>query len=531
MALNRRETHRAAIVRFGDVANAADFRQRTQTDLEERVSGLRTSYDKFMEEHQEVIEAAADNAAIQAQNDYHAQVESRYYVTLEKFNVRLKELLEAQMEEEERLNEERRADAAARGEQEAPQAPRENANNGTAGIQLERIKIETFYGRYSQWIEWHAMYESLVHRSDRLDNTQKFHYLKNALRGDAQKRLSGYTVIGQNYQAAYDYLVASYSNEYRTFMAHMDDLFHLRKQDEESYEGLRELIDTINREKNQLSASGLNIESWDCMFAYIAIRKMPLRAYSEWERSSDLNKRPELKNVIEFLDKQSRACLGASYKPDVGDFSGPKLNAGAKYTGTTPKQRQVQNNFQQNNFQRRNEQNNFQRRNEQNNLPRRNEQNNFQRRTEQIGLSCNYCQNPHPMARCSAFTSLPIDQRRAEVRRRGLCNNCFSPNHQARSQSCKAGPCRRCSGLHNTWLCSVQVNNQSGRPEQNMDRRALPAPPQRASAYRVAAEQDDMYRNWGRRADIEQPVYIPAGDGQNGQVNNNAKAGTGQNFQ
>lgn len=69
-----------------------------------------------------------------------------------------------------------------------------------AELRLERITAPVFSGEYSHWVEWTAMNDSLVHLNNALANTQKFHYLKKSVTGQAERMLSGWHATGENYQ-------------------------------------------------------------------------------------------------------------------------------------------------------------------------------------------------------------------------------------------------------------------------------------------------------------------------------------------
>jgi len=59
---------------------------------------------------------------------------------------------------------------------------RESSNNC---VQLPRIALPKFSGKLTEWENFRNIFESFVANNDSLSNSQKFHYLKTSVHGDA----------------------------------------------------------------------------------------------------------------------------------------------------------------------------------------------------------------------------------------------------------------------------------------------------------------------------------------------------------
>lgn len=250
-----------------------------------------------------------------------------------------------------------------------------------------------------------------------MTNTQKFHYLKGALSGEALDVLKGWRVTDEHYDQAYRTLIETYDDQYRVIMAHVEQLLNQEHQKTESYSGLRKLIDVTRQEIRQLRDVGYQIDTWDHVIVYILVSRMAPRTKQAWETNRQGIRMPTSNEVIQFLSSRARSLSTANDEKEKLEL---KPYSGARNNGNKPKQ-SVPSNI--------------------NNTTTPN---------------CHLCKQPHPLYRCAKFKALSIDDRRKKVREMNLCFNCFTPNHRAGTSNCKWGPCKRCPNeFHNTILCKV----------------------------------------------------------------------------
>lgn len=86
------------------------------------------------------------------------------------------------------------------------QAPVRNSQ-----VKLPRIELPTFNGKYEDWHAFFDMFNSLIHSKQEISNTQKFHYLRSSLKGDAAEIVSSLEISGTNY--AWTRLKERYDNK------------------------------------------------------------------------------------------------------------------------------------------------------------------------------------------------------------------------------------------------------------------------------------------------------------------------------
>lgn len=427
MDLNRRNTHRAAIIRADTFSTGAEFEPQTVIQLKTRLRALRESYSRFLEEHQSVVEEAAGEEAMNEQNNFAGEVEEIYIRTVARISGRIEALEFVQIPQP----------AIIAGAQGVAQEPVRQPHD----IRLESIRPTKFNGDYSCWNEWRAMYDSLIHNQTRLSSTEKFHYLKRSLSDSAEQVLSGWQAVGDNYQAAYDSLVQVYENNYRITMAHLDTLTSMPKQSVETHEALRNMIDTMNRVTRQLTVTGSPVEQWGHFLVYTLIAKMPPRTLTQWETSQDLNEMPSLQDVLRFLERRARGIVNLAANQAVKEQKQKEKASTSYASGARPKEQPAE-------------------------------------KTANNKIKCFKCSGNHPIYRCPDVLSKSIAERKTIVRNLQLCANCFQKTHAAGSAACRAGACKICKReFHNSILCTgvrnvvaVTTNansTSSGNSEQN----------------------------------------------------------------
>lgn len=417
MELNRRNAVRASIQRSLEFVRSPGLANLNLLAAQERLRMAKEAFVRFNDEHLAVLENVVAEGDMQMFHDYFAQVEEMHLEILIALKGRLQELQPVPV-------------AVPIQPQPINRMVQANEQNGNVpDICLERINPPIFRGDFAKWSEWKAMFESLVHNHQNLTDTQKFHYLKKAVADGAANVLDGWHTIGENYQPAYEALIQLYENRYRIVLAHIDELHRMPKLEKESYDGLRQMIDTTNRALRQLRVIGSPVQYWDHMVIYELLIRMPKTTITHWETSQDLNDMPTLEQVLRFLERRARGIVNIGARVNNGNQSSTQPENSNENAGKNKVQKPLQ----------------------QNNGPKPG-----QEQPQRQPLACFKCKQPHPLARCNEFTGMTLEARRVYIRDARLCANCFSPTHRAGSPQCKFGPCRRCrQANHNTLLCGL----------------------------------------------------------------------------
>lgn len=318
--LNRRETQRRILIRLQTFAASAEFETASLVLLQEKERQLKNAFEKFKEEHLNIVEAS-EPEHLEVQHETLEAAENVYIAAHVLYVTRIDAMLADQEEREIERNRQRdNSFNTANGERadeiqnqnraennfnaiRAHNAEARNANHSE--IQLERFRLPMFYGEQSQWCEWRSSYDSLVHSIPNISNTHKFHILKSRVSGAAGRVLSGWNITGETYQAAYDTLVKVYENKYRIIMALLDDFHRMPELKAESLEGIRTMLDTTNRVIRQLQINGSPVDTWDEILSYNLLTRMPPKTLSEWETTQNHTEMPTLQDILNFLEKRS----------------------------------------------------------------------------------------------------------------------------------------------------------------------------------------------------------------------------------
>lgn len=507
-ALNRREVHRSAIARINAITRADDFEQKRMHEIKELTQKLENAYAKFEAEHILVVDTVEpnDQEGLRVQQELSDVVFKIYMEANVALNNRSEELISKQVEMDLSLHSRGRFSHLNLANRELNEPgpsmnlpnlnstdlnSSEHTNANVTGVDEQaisaitravrsnrKLEVPPFSGDQAQWAEWKSCFENYVHNDPIYTDTEKFYYLKKSLKGVAADILKGWQTIGENYQVAYKSVVEVFENKYRMIMAHLNELFQLEHSPQETFAGLRKMIDTTNSVVRQLEIAGSPVQHWDHVIVYVLISRMPPRTLSFWENTNDLTEMPTLEEVLSFLGRRARSQVNFSLASNQNNNN---LDNSSKKDYKQDKN-QKQSNFSKTNNRK---------------IPGS---------SEQRGVQCHNCKLPHPMYRCAKLLELPIQRRIDRAKELNLCLNCFSPNHGTRAAECRHEKCGRCKrGYHNAVLCmqnATTVNALVAYKEPIQTQRCLepqanynPGPSQLSpNVYRPTMENANLSR-------------------------------------
>ncbi|KAH6940951.1 hypothetical protein HPB50_010647 [Hyalomma asiaticum] len=71
--------------------------------------------------------------------------------------------------------------------------------NVNSGPRLPRLEIKPFNGNIREWTAFREHFDGTVHSNATLSETDKFHYLRNYLRGEAAEAIAGFATTSACY--------------------------------------------------------------------------------------------------------------------------------------------------------------------------------------------------------------------------------------------------------------------------------------------------------------------------------------------
>jgi hypothetical protein len=287
----------------------------------------------------------------------------------------------------------------------------------TAGLspsfRLDRIPLPKFTGDFSEWQSFRDLFIASVHNNPTLSGAEKLIHLKTCLIGDASSIVSAFKATAANYNEAWDLVNKRFNNNREMIFAHIKKFDDVRPLKEESSSGLRLLSDTINECVRSLKALHVQVDKWDLILIYYALKKLDSASRKEW--SMLLNDAvPSMDHFIGYLECRARAL--ADSKPSASSSSSRPSNSSSssnKKTSSSAAQRQSSS------------------------------------------LSCVKCSSHHHLYQCKDFASMSLQDRRNLVQHHRLCFNCMFSGHVSSKCPTKFS-CRKCGARHHSLLHEEQ---------------------------------------------------------------------------
>lgn len=126
-------------------------------------------------------------------------------------------------------------------------------SSSAVSLQLPRISLPKFSGNFSEWENFRGLFESLVASKESLSNTQKLHYLKASVTGDAAILICHIQIADMNYDAAWKLIIEEYDNQSAIIHSHIHAFANLPLMKIENATELKTLRDSVAASLNALS--------------------------------------------------------------------------------------------------------------------------------------------------------------------------------------------------------------------------------------------------------------------------------------
>uniref|UniRef100_A0A023F0J1 Putative bel12 ag transposon polyprotein n=1 Tax=Triatoma infestans TaxID=30076 RepID=A0A023F0J1_TRIIF len=325
--------------------------------------------------------------------------------------------------------------------------------NNIIPVNLPSINLPTFQGGYKSWLSFKDTYVALIHNNNNLADSQKLHYLKSCLKGEAFETIQNLDVTENYYSIAWDLLNKRFGNNRLIAQIHVNRLLNLPRMRNHSLHDINNLLTEFVKSVKVLKALGYDIDKSHFLLVPMLSSKLDNYTIKLWESSLDANDAeiPHLEQLEDFLRKQihileaTECNVNNSYNYKVKYIEG-KGSAAYKETskaqaflgrGTAapksskehvyynPKGTQLKNHTNNN-------KNYFKSFNKNNSSP-----------------VCLICKGSHTIYKCDIFKILSVAERITKIKDLNLCQNCLQ-SHE--SNECESGNCRVCNKKHNTYL-------------------------------------------------------------------------------
>lgn len=108
-------------------------------------------------------------------------------------------------------------------------APLPDNNRILSDVKLPRIELPKFNGNYESWTSFFDLFTSLVDSNRMLTGSQKLHYLKSSVEGEAAQLIRSYNITDANYMEAWRSLQVRYKNKRFIVNSHLRHILELPK--------------------------------------------------------------------------------------------------------------------------------------------------------------------------------------------------------------------------------------------------------------------------------------------------------------
>lgn len=284
-------------------------------------------------------------------------------------------------------------------------------------IKLPSLEIPTFSGKYEEFPAFKDLFSALIDKNDSLSDVQKLMYLKSVLKDEPLDLINNLTVTNENYAVAKNLIDSRFDKKLLIINAHLRGLLEVPQLTTGNASLLRRFLTQINKHLKAIAALGVQTDNWDLLLIYTYSKHLDFNTRRCFESERDDRTLPTLNEFLDFLDKRCSTLetLSSSNNQYKSQRESHKL-----HREINDSQRAMQ-------------------------------------RIPQItyvandNSVCLYCKiKNHTIYKCTAFSKIPVDQKRQFVLHNGLCLNCLGSRHRA--NDCTSSRCRVCGLKHHTLL-------------------------------------------------------------------------------
>ncbi|XP_077564311.1 uncharacterized protein LOC144179743 [Haemaphysalis longicornis] len=159
------------------------------------------------------------------------------------------------------------------------------------GPRLPTLTIKPFYGDMCQWTSFWEQFNGAVHTNQALTTTEKFHYPRNYLEGDAAAAIAGLPTTEACYESAIQQLQYRFGDKRRIVQRHFRNLRKLQHVTSLSEEReLRRLYDCVQLNVRCLNLLDVPTSSFAAMLYDILLEVLPEEIVVAFHRHVRLKK-------------------------------------------------------------------------------------------------------------------------------------------------------------------------------------------------------------------------------------------------
>lgn len=294
----------------------------------------------------------------------------------------------------------------------------ERHENLDSSIQLSRLTIKPFSGKYEDWGEFKDIFRSCIIKNTRMPDVQKLHQLKSLLAEEPSKLIKNLKMRDNNFEIAWQTLNDHYENQNKVVWGYLQRFFEIPtiSTGAASAADLQNMIIITTDMVSSLTDFEIDTSSWDTIIIYVLIQKLDNVTVNYWHEERKAKKTiPTFKQFRTFLEtrqsvsesKETRRRSIPVTSTPKGPFQKPVMKPVAK---TLLNQAPI--------------------------------------------VKCELCEKDHRTYQCSRLINATFEKRLELIRSKNLCENCF---YSHETEKCTSRyTCRACNEKHHTLLHPLQ---------------------------------------------------------------------------
>ncbi|XP_048480461.1 uncharacterized protein LOC119692708 [Plutella xylostella] len=197
----------------------------------------------------------------------------------------------------------------------APSAP-------ISKLKLPPINVPIFSGKFTEYIPFINLFNSVINDNESTDYVQKLYYLRAYLRDEPLQLIKNLPLTHESYKKALELLDDRYNNRFRIINEHISTLLDLNPLTKSTAAGLREFSSNVRQEIAALTNLDPNVKHWDAIILCILCRKLDLLTSRAYQMERDTAMDPTVEDLLKFIDKQALALENVG--PACGQSQPPR---------------------------------------------------------------------------------------------------------------------------------------------------------------------------------------------------------------
>ncbi|XP_077560886.1 uncharacterized protein LOC144175730 [Haemaphysalis longicornis] len=151
--------------------------------------------------------------------------------------------------------------------------------------ELSKTDAQPFHGDLCSWMSFWEQFNGAVHTNRALTATDKFHYLRNYLSGEAAAAIAGLPTMEARYESAVQLLKDRFGDKNRIIQRHFRNLRELRRVTSHSEDKeLRRLYDCVTLNVRCLNVLDVSTSSFSEMLYDVLLEALPKEIFLAFHR-------------------------------------------------------------------------------------------------------------------------------------------------------------------------------------------------------------------------------------------------------